>query len=117
MAVLREIPISYCAQIRESANRPHLFMGCDPMLLGAAACFTALWCFSLMSFLGCLSGIAIFMFLLSIFRKMALAEPYFLSFLLDEKNWRQKRSSQKTRGFWPALCAAPVIADVYQKRK
>jgi type IV secretory pathway TrbD component len=100
---VREIPAEYCAVIRESANRPHLLLGCEPWLVALACLLTAVWVISFLSILGFLTGGMLFFFSIQLFRQMAKKDPYWVRIWLDGKRWLQ--------GYWPAQSARPRVGN------
>jgi type IV secretory pathway TrbD component len=105
---VREIPFEYCAPIRESANRPHLLMGCEPFLVGAAVFVAVVWVLSLWSLIGVVTGAVVFLFLIQTFRQMAKKDPYWMRIWFDGKRWIQ--------GWWPAHSQPPRLRNWEQSK-
>jgi type IV secretory pathway TrbD component len=108
MGMFREIPDDYCAPIRESANRPHLTLGCESEFLvfpifGSVAVF-----YSIPTIKGFVLAAVIFALGLSVFRAVAKYDPNWFRVWRDKKNWRQE--------YWPALHSPPRMANVPLKR-
>lgn len=93
---VREIPLELCARVRESANRPHLVLGAEPIPVFLGVGMMAFWMICFLSFWGVLSGFGLALFTLSILRAMAKKDPRWLQIGWD-KRWRQ--------GYWPRRVA------------
>jgi type IV secretory pathway TrbD component len=112
MRTIEEIPQEFCAEIRESANRPHMICGCEPELLAIAAIAGVLPFFALVNthpFRGIGLGGALFFLCLQVSRSIGKYDPVWMRLWRDGKNWAQ--------GYWPALHTPPRMPNVSFKRR
>ena len=89
-----EVPAQFCAKFRESANRPHLLMGCEPTALMAALVLCVVIGYSLPTLAGVISEILLFFGLRHGLRMMAGQDP-----ILIQVHFQSQRCNQ---GFCPA---------------
>jgi type IV secretory pathway TrbD component len=100
---VREVPAEYCAPVRESPNRPHLWMGCESPIVMISGIVALIWTVSVFNFFGVVIGIGILAAGISVGRSIAQVDPYYIRIWMDGKNWQQ--------GFWPSHSAPPRVAD------
>ena len=82
---MTEIPPQFCARFRESANRPHLLLGCEPTAIAAAFVLCVVIGYSAPTLWGIGGAISLFFVLRHGLRAMAAEDP-----ILD---WNSSRQS------------------------
>jgi type IV secretory pathway TrbD component len=69
----------FAVPFRESANRPHLVVGCEPLPIMAALVLCVITAFSLVSLWGIVLSIGMFTFLRTLLRDLAEKDPNFFA--------------------------------------
>jgi type IV secretory pathway TrbD component len=85
-----EIPAQFCAKFRQSANRPHLLMGCEPTAIAGALIVSVIIGYSAPNLIGIGLAIALFVFLRHLLRQMAVEDPMLISIHANSQRYRQK---------------------------
>jgi type IV secretory pathway TrbD component len=85
-----EIPAQFCAKFRQSANRPHLLMGCEPTAIALALIVSVIIGYSAPTLIGIGSAVALFLFLRHVLRQMAVEDPMLISIHHSSQRYRQK---------------------------
>jgi type IV secretory pathway TrbD component len=89
-----EIPAQFCAPIRQSANRPHLLVGCEPTAIMLALALCIITGYSVPTMYGIGGAIFLFVFLRHILQEMAQKDPHLIAVHRESQRYRQ--------GFWTA---------------
>lgn len=89
-----DIPDQYCAAFHESANRPHLMLGCEPAGLVLAFIGCVVLAYSILAWWGLLLAMVLFFFLRLVLREMAKQDPQMLRMYYEAQRYNQ--------GFWMA---------------
>jgi type IV secretory pathway TrbD component len=89
-----DIPEELCAPIHQSANRPKLWLGCNPAAIGALTMMCVAMGFALFSFIGTLAVTGVFLLLREALREMAKEDPLYFAVYRKSKLYSQ--------GFWTA---------------
>jgi type IV secretory pathway TrbD component len=97
--MLIEIPPQFCARFRESANRPHLLLGCEPSAIALAFLLCLVIGYSAPTFWGISGAIVLFLLLRRGLRAMAVEDPILIKVYDQSQRYRQ--------GFWTAKPQCP----------
>lgn len=89
-----EIPRQFCERFRQSANRPHLLMGCEPTALAAALIVCVIIGYSVPNVWGITGAITLFIVLRHVLHFMASEDPLLITVHHNSQRYRQ--------GFWTA---------------
>ncbi len=89
-----EIPAQFCAPIRQSANRPHLLVGCEPTAIMLALVLCIIIGYSVPTVYGIGGAIVLFFFLRHLLQEMAQKDPNLIAV--------HKESQRYQQGFWTA---------------
>ena len=89
-----QIPAQFCAPIRQSANRPHLLVGCEPTALMLALVLCIIVGYSVPTVYGIGGAIFLFFLLLHLLQEMAQKDPHLIAVHHESQRYRQ--------GFWTA---------------
>ena len=89
-----QIPAQFCAPIRQSANRPHLLVGCEPTALMLALVLCIIVGYSVPTMYGIGGAILLFFVLRHVLQEMAQKDPHLIAVHHERQRYRQ--------GFWPA---------------
>jgi type IV secretory pathway TrbD component len=92
--MLVEIPPQFCARFRESANRPHLLLGCEPTAIAAAFVLCVIIGYSAPTLWGIGSAVVLFFLLRHGLRAMAAEDPILIGIHHASQRYHQ--------GFWTA---------------
>jgi type IV secretory pathway TrbD component len=92
--MMTEIPPPFCARFRESANRPHLLLGCEPTAIAAAFVLSVIVGLSAPTWWGIVGAIGLFFVLRHGLRAMAAEDPILFGVHYESQRYRQ--------GFWTA---------------
>jgi type IV secretory pathway TrbD component len=90
--MLVEIPPQFCARFRESANRPHLLLGCEPTAIALAFILCVVIAFSAPTLWGVTGSIFLFFVLRYFLRAMASEDPILIRI--------HHSSQQYNQAFW-----------------
>jgi type IV secretory pathway TrbD component len=94
-----EIPAQFRAKFRESANRPHLLMGCEPTAIAAVFVLCVIVAFSVPTLKGVFTAIALFFLCRYGLRALAAEDPKLIGI-----HHRNQRYAQR---FWTAKSRRP----------
>ncbi len=97
--MLVEILPQFCARFRESANRPHLLLGCEPTAIAAAFVVCVVIGYSAPTLWGIGGALSLFFILRRGLRVMAAADPILIGVHHASQRYRQ--------GFWTAKPRRP----------
>jgi type IV secretory pathway TrbD component len=89
-----QIPAPLCAPIRQSANRPHLLVGCEPTAIMLALVLCIVIGYSVPTLYGIGGAIVLFLGLRQILQEMANKDPHLIAIHHESQRYRQ--------GFWTA---------------
>ena len=89
-----QIPAQFCAPIRQSANRPHLLVGCEPTALMLALVLCIIVGYSVPTMYGIGGAIPLFFVLRHVLQEMAQKDPHLIAVHHESQRYRQ--------GFWTA---------------
>jgi type IV secretory pathway TrbD component len=90
-----EIPAQYCADIRRSANKPLLLMGCDPLAIIAVGMLSLFVAFSVTPMRYGIGGaLAVFFVGRQLLHTLAKKDPFLLRVYQSNRRY--------ARGFWTA---------------
>jgi type IV secretory pathway TrbD component len=92
--MMTEIPPQFCSRFRESANRPHLLLGCEPTAIAAAFVLCVVIGYSAPTLWGIGGAISLFFVLRHGLRAMAAEDPILIGIHHASQRYRQ--------GFWTA---------------
>ncbi len=92
--MLVEILPQFCARFRESANRPHLLLGCEPTAIAAAFVLCVIVGYSAPTLWGIGSAVVLFFLLRHGLRAMAAEDPILIGIHHASQRYHQ--------GFWTA---------------
>jgi type IV secretory pathway TrbD component len=92
-----EIPAQFCAKFRESANRPHLLMGCEPTAIAAVFVLCVIVAFSVPTFKGIGIAIALFFVLRYGLRTLAAEDPKLIGIHHQSQRYSQRFWTAKPR--------------------
>jgi type IV secretory pathway TrbD component len=94
-----EIPAQFRAKFRESANRPHLLMGCEPTAIATVFVLSVIVAFSVPTFKGVGLAIALFFVLRYGLRTLAAEDPKLIGIHHHSQRYAQR--------FWTARSKHP----------
>ncbi len=100
-----DIPEVYCSRFHESANRPHLLLGCEPKALAVAFFLCLITGYSLLTWWGILGSIVLFLLLRQGLQELAKQDPIFLNVYDEARRYK--------KGFWTAK---PIRAVRWRSR-
>jgi type IV secretory pathway TrbD component len=89
-----QVPAQFCAPIRQSANRPHLLVGCEPTALMLALVLCIVVGYSVPTAYGIGGAIFLFFLLRHLLQEMAQKDPHLIAVHHESQRYRQ--------GFWTA---------------
>jgi type IV secretory pathway TrbD component len=89
-----QVPAQFCAPIRQSANRPHLLVGCEPTALMLALVLCIVVGYSVPTVYGIGGAIFLFFLLRHLLQEMAQKDPHLIAVHHESQRYRQ--------GFWTA---------------
>ena len=89
-----QVPAQFCASIRQSANRPHLLVGCEPTAIMLALVLCIIVGYSVPTLYGIGSAILLFFLLRHLLQEMAQKDPHLIAVHHESQRYRQ--------GFWTA---------------
>lgn len=95
-----QIPEQYCADFHESANRPHLLVGCEPTPIFVAFVFSVILGFSIPTWWGISGAVVSFLFLREVFRAMAKHDPLFMTVHHESQRYNQRAWTAKPIRAW-----------------
>ena len=84
-----EIDIRYCAEFHESANRPHLLVGCEPTPIVLAFVIAVVLGYSAPTWWGISGSALLFLFLREVLRGMAKEDPIFMGIHFESQRYNQ----------------------------
>jgi type IV secretory pathway TrbD component len=89
-----QVPAQFCAPIRQSANRPHLLVGCEPTALMLALVLCIIVGYSVPTVYGIGGAIFLFFLLRHLLQEMAQKDPHLIAVHHESQRYRQR--------FWTA---------------
>jgi type IV secretory pathway TrbD component len=95
--MLVEIPPQFCVKFRQSANRPHLLVGCEPTAIAAALVFCVIIGYSTANPLGIGLAVCLFIFLRHVLQQMASEDPILIQVHSNSQRYTQKVWTAKPR--------------------
>ena len=84
-----QISAQFCARIRQSANRPHLLVGCEPTALMLALVLCIIVGYSVPTWYGIGGAILLFFVLRQLLQEMAQKDPHLIAVHHESQRYRQ----------------------------
>src|ERR1700722_12020034 len=84
-----QIPAQFCARIRQSANRPHLLVGCEPTALMLALVLCIIVGYSVPTWYGIGGAILLFFVLRQLLQEMAQKDPHLIAVHHESQRYRR----------------------------